>query len=163
MAHTTPSADRWVGRATGLLKRGFWAAAGGSQSVSRRSRNSDRRGERRLKANFLAQISGESGSCRVRGLDISSNGALLLATRPFATQSVVFFHSKSLGLMGFAQIRHCSERRGVNGYAIGVEFPSPLMRDEMGIWQFNRVHPTEGGWSVELEASMNLGAPVRAA
>jgi hypothetical protein len=52
----------------------------------------------------------------------------------------------------------------VNRYAIGVEFPKPLMRDEIGTWEFHRVRQTEsGGWSVELETSVNLGSTVRAA
>jgi hypothetical protein len=139
MEHATLSADRWVRRVSSLLKRGFRAATGGSRSVNRWWRYNDRRTERRLKVDFLAQISGESGSCGACGVNISSGGALLLAKEPLAPESVVFFHAKSLGLMGFAQVRHCSERRRVNGYAIGVVFLSPLMRREMGTWQFHRV------------------------
>jgi hypothetical protein len=51
----------------------------------------------------------------------------------------------------------------VNRYAIGVEFPKPLMRDEIGTWEFLRIRQTDTGWPVELETSMSLGTPVRAA
>ncbi len=121
----------------------------------------DRRAEPRLRVHFLAQISGESGLRCIRGVNINGGGALLLTTHPLPTQSVVLFHVKSLGLMGFAQVRHCAAR-GVNSYAIGIGFPSPLMRDEIGTWQFHRVHQTDSGWSVEMETSMNLGTTVRA-
>ncbi len=88
----------------------------------------------------MALISGESGSCWVHGVNITSGGALLLATKPLPPESVVLLQVKSLGLMGFAQVRHCAER-GVNSYAIGVGFPSPLMR--MGTWRFHRVSAKE--------------------
>ena len=101
---------------------------------------SDRRAEPRLKVHFLAQISGEVGSCEVRGVNITSGGALLLATKPLPPESVVLLQAKSLGLMGFAQVRHCAER-GANSYAIGVGFPSPPMR--MGTWRFQRVSAKE--------------------
>jgi hypothetical protein len=163
MAHATPSSNCWVLGASSVVKRGLWAAAGASRSVNRWLHYNDRRGETRLKAHFLAQLSGESGSFGARGVNISSGGALLLAAQPLALDSVVFFHAKSLGLMGFAHVRHCSERRRVNGYAIGVEFPSPLMREEMGTWQFHRVRQTDSGWSVDLEAKMNLSRALRTA
>jgi len=162
MTQTTPSANGWVVGASRLLKRGLMAAARLSQSANRPSAYSDRRAEPRLRVDFLAQISGESGLRWVRGVNITSGGALLLAAQPLPPQSMVLFHVKSLGLMGFAQVRHCAER-GMNSYAIGVSFPSPLMRDEIGTWQFHRVHETDGGWSVEVEASMNLSPTVRAA
>jgi hypothetical protein len=95
-------------------------------------------------------------------VDINCGGALMLATRPLAPGSVVFVHVKNFGLMGFAQVRHCTAR-GVNLYAIGVEFPKPLMRDEIGTWQFHRVRQNDSGWSVELETSMNLGTTIRVA
>jgi hypothetical protein len=162
MAEAAPSTERWVFRASSLLKRGLWAATGLGQPENQESAYNDRRAEPRLKVFFEARISGDTGSRWVRGLDINSGGALILATRPAAPESVVFFHVKSLGLMGFAQVRHCTAR-GVNGYAIGLGFPAPLMRDEIGTWEFHRVRETNGGWSVEMETSMNLSPAVRAA
>jgi len=154
MAKATPSMDRWVTRASRLLKHGLWAENSGAK-------RRDRRAEPRLRINFLARISGESGSRGVRGVNFHSGGALLLAKQPMAPESVILFHAKSFGLMGFAQVRHCAQQ-GVNAYAIGVAFPSPLMRDDIGTWEFHRVRPNETGWSMEMAASMNLSPAVRA-
>jgi PilZ domain len=162
VAQVAPSANRWLGRASSLLKRGFQAATGSNGMGKRRLAYSDRRAEHRLKVPFAVGIAGESGPRVARGVDIHGGGALILATRPLAPESLVFFHAKNFGLMGFAQVRHCTAR-GVNLYAIGVEFPKPLMRDEIGTWQFHRVRQTESGWSVEMEASMNFDSPTRAA
>ena len=162
MTLVSSSANRWVVGVSRLLKRGLLAAARLSRSEDRPSAYKDRRTEPRLRVHFLARISDESGSRWVRGENLASGGALLLATQPLPPGSVVLFHAKSLGLMGFAQVRHCAER-GVNRYAIGVRFPSPLMRDEIGTWEFHRVHQTDGGWSTEVETSMNLSPAVRAA
>jgi hypothetical protein len=78
-----------------------------------------------------------------------------MASQPLAPQSGVFFQLKSLGLRGLAQVRHCTER-GPGNSAIGVEFPTPPMREEIGPWQFRQVRQTDGGWSEEWEASLNL-------
>jgi hypothetical protein len=162
MAQVTPSANRWAFRASSLLKRGLRAATGGIWPENQRLAYSDRRAETRLKVPFEARISGGSGSREARGVDIHCGGASILATRPLAPESVIFVHVKNFGLMGFARVRYCT-KRGVNSYAIGVEFPKPLMRDEIGTWQFHRIRQTDSGWSVELETSMNLGTTVRAA
>src|SRR5271157_1195698 len=162
MAQVTRSASRWVSKASSLLKRGLRAATGCDWPENRRLRYRDRRMEPRLKVPFEARISGDCGSRGARGVDIHSNGALILTTRPLAPGSMIFVHVRNFGLMGFAQVRHCTARR-VNSYAIGVEFPKPLMQDEIGTWQFNRVRQTDTGWSVEMETSMNLGTTVRAA
>ena len=162
MAQVTPSANRWAFRATSLLERGLRAAADCIRSDNQRLRYTDRRAETRLKVPFDVRIAGECGSRAARGVDIHCSGALILSTRPLVPESLVFFHAKSFGLMGFAQVRHCTAR-GVNLYAIGVEFPKPLMQDEIGTWQFHRVRQTDSGWSVEMETSMNLGSTVRAA
>ena len=73
-----------------------------------------------------------------------AEGAMVLASRPLAPQSVVFVRLKSFKLMGFAQVRHCTER-GLWGYTIGLAFSSPLMQEELGAWQFQHVQPTDDG------------------
>jgi hypothetical protein len=98
----------------------------------------DRRFSHRLKGHFEARISSESGCMRVRGVDMHAEGALVVASQPLAPQSVVFVQLKSFGLTGFAQVRHCTER-GPWRYAIGVHFPTPLMQEQAGPWQFHRV------------------------
>ena len=162
MTQVAPSANCQAFRASSLLKRGLRAVADCIRPDNPRPARSDRRAEPRLKVGFDVGISGEFGWRGARGLDLHNCGALILATRPLTPESMVFVHLKSFGLMGFAKVRHCTAR-GVNRYAIGVEFPKPLMRDEIGTWEFHRIRQTDTGWSVELETSMNLGTTARAA
>jgi hypothetical protein len=162
MTQVTPSTNCRAFSASSLLKRGLRAAADCIRPDNRRPAHNDRRAEPRLKVVFDVSISGEFGSRGARGLDLHNSGALILAAQPLAPESMVFVHVKSFGLMGFAKVRHCTAR-GVNRYAIGVEFPKPLMRDEIGTWEFHHIRQTDTGWSVELETSMNLGTTARAA
>jgi hypothetical protein len=97
-----------------------------------------------MKVAFDVSISGDFDSRRARGPDLQNCGALFLATRPLAPESMVFVHVKSFGLMGSAKVRHCTAR-GVNRHAIGVEFPTPLMRDEIGTWEFHHIRQTDTG------------------
>jgi hypothetical protein len=99
----------------------------------------DRRLNHRLKFHFEVKISTESGWRRVQGVNMHAEGAMVIARQPLAPQSVVFVRLTSFGLTGFAQVRHCT-RQGPWGYAIGMSFPSPLMREEAGAWQFHQVH-----------------------
>ena len=138
MAQTTASANGWASRVFSILKRGLCAVAGRRRSENWQSGQPDRRVHRRVKVRFQARISNESGSMRVRGVNLHADGALLIASQPLAPQSVVFVHLKSLGLMGCARVRHCTGR-GLGGYAIGVEFPTPMMREQAGSWQVRQV------------------------
>ena len=160
MAQTIPSANYWVSNVSSLLRRGLWAVTGGSRPGNRRLER-DRRINRRLKVKFEARISSESGRMQVDGVNIHPEGALVMARQPLAPQTVVFVQLKSFGLMGFAQVRHCTGQ-GESGYAIGVEFPSPLMKEEVASWQFQQVHQTGAGRLEELETSMPMGRALRA-
>jgi hypothetical protein len=149
MAQTTASANGWASRASSLLKRGLWAVTGRRRPESWPVGQGDRRVSHRSKVRFDARISTEWGWMRVRGANLHPEGALVMASEPLAPQSVVFVRLKSFGLMGFAQVRHCTER-GPWGYAIGVEFPTPLMREEPGSWHFHQISQTEGeAWKEE--------------
>ena len=93
---------------------------------------------------FEAKVARESGWMRARGVNMHAEGAMVVASRPLKPQSVVFVRLKSLGLMGYAQVRHCTER-WLGGYAIGMVFRAPLMQEEVGRWQFQQVHQSDGG------------------
>jgi hypothetical protein len=144
MTQVTPSTNCRAFSASSLLKRGLRAAADCIRPDNRRPAHNDRRAEPRLKVVFDVSISGEFGSRGARGLDLHNSGALILAAQPLAPESMVFVHVKSFGLMGFAKVRHCTAR-GVNRYAIGVEFPKPLMRDAIGTWEFHHIRQTDTG------------------
>jgi hypothetical protein len=126
MTQTIASANGWASMAFSLLKRGLWAVAGRSRREGRALGQPERRLNHGLKGHFKAKIYDQSGWMRVRGVNMHAEGALVMASKPLAPQSPVFVHLKSLGLMGFGQVRHCT-RRGPWRYAIGVGFPAPLM------------------------------------
>jgi PilZ domain len=147
MAQTTASANDWVSWASSILKRSLCAVAGRERPENWPSGQPDRRVHHRMKVRFRARISNESGWMRVRGVDMHAEGALFMASQPLAPQSVVFVHLKSYGLMGFGRVRHCTER-GLWSYAIGVEFPAPMMRELPGSWQFHQVRQPDSGKAV---------------
>lgn len=133
MAQTMASAFR-------ILKRVLLAVTGrGPQN--RPLRQPDRRVNHRLKVRFEARISSDSGSVRVKGVNMHAEGALVMARRPLKPQSAVFVRLTSFRLMGFAQVRHCT-KRGPWRYAIGLAFPTPLMQELAGPWQFHQVQQT---------------------
>ena len=128
MAQITASANGWPSRASGILKRVLWAVTGRKRPENWPPGQGDRRVSHRLEVRFEAKISSRTGWMRVRGVNLHPEGALIIANRPLAPQSIVFVRLKSFGLMGFAQVRYCTER-GPWSYAIGVSFPAPLMRE----------------------------------
>jgi hypothetical protein len=138
MAQTTASANDRASGAFSILKRGLCAVAGRGRPENWQLGQPDRRVNRRVKVRFQARICNESGSMRARGVNLHADGALLIASQPLAPQSVVFVHLKSFGLMGCARVRHCTGR-GLWRYAIGVEFPTPMMREQAGSWQVRQV------------------------
>jgi hypothetical protein len=146
MAQTNTVANGRASRAFSILKRGLWAVTGRRRPANRPPGQPDRRVNHRLRVHFEAKISSDSGWMRVRGVNLHTEGALLIASQPFSPQSVVFVRLKSFELMGFAEVRHCT-KRGAWSYAIGVNFPTPLMREQAGPWQFHQVQQTDcGAW-----------------
>ena len=133
MVQTTAPTNVWASRALGLLKRCLWRGPSGQP---------DRRLSQRLELHFEAKILSQSGWMRARGVNLHAEGAMVVASRPLKPRSVVFVRLKGLGLIGFAHVRHSTER-WLWGYAIGLAFGAPLMREEVGRWQFQQVHQTD--------------------
>jgi hypothetical protein len=74
--------------------------------------------------------------CGIRGIDLNKSGARIVSRVPLSPGDRVFLHLGSARVMGWAEVRHCIQRR-IFGYNIGVEFRGPLMRATEGVWQFN--------------------------
>jgi len=91
----------------------------------------------RMHKPFLAEIQGPNGRIPATGVDLHDRGVKLISKLPWAAGAVLFLDLKSLQLMGFAQVRHCTHKRG--HYVIGLEFCSPLMQRELGTWLIERV------------------------
>jgi hypothetical protein len=87
------------------------------------------------------------GDCRLkaRGVNFSENGAMIITNRPLPVKSVVLIYLKSLRLMGFARVRHCSAR-GLRKHSVGLEFGGPLMPAHVG-WQIQHVDVNTGKWA----------------
>jgi hypothetical protein len=87
----------------------------------------DARNHVRIPAEFEASLNGPFGTVFVTGVDATRDGAGVQSMEPLAIGALVFLKISTLGLMGFAVVRHCSKRD--NGYLLGLKFREPLMRD----------------------------------
>lgn len=103
-----------------------------------------RRAVRRIKLNFTAQLCSGNDQFRVTGLDLHDGGARVLADRPVDVDTLVFMHFESPGLVGFANVRHCSPGER-SKYIIGLQFRGSLMQEEAGTWRFEHAVNTEVG------------------
>jgi len=102
-----------------------------------------RRAVRRTKLDFNAVLCVANEQFPAKGVDFHVAGARVLADRPMDVDTLVFVHIESFGLVGFANVRHCSPN-GQSKYAIGLQFRGELMQQEPGSWRFEHaVRPRE--------------------
>ena len=92
----------------------------------------------RLPADFPATIAGAFGTIEVSGVNANRTGAGLQSAEALPLGTLVFLRIASLGLMGFAYVRHCSPRG--NGHLLGLQFREGLSRerDESENWNQQR-------------------------
>ena len=81
----------------------------------------------RLPADFPASIGGTFGTIEVTGVNANRWGAGLRSPQALPLGTLVFFRMTSVGLVGFAHVRHCSLRG--DGYLLGIEFRDGLSRE----------------------------------
>ncbi len=99
----------------------------------------------RRQIRFPARIQSGNGCFHAMGMDLHDQGAMLVSKQAWAQGTVLFLDLKCFWLMGFAEVRHCTMRNDRN-YAIGLQFRAPLMRQELGTWQIERVsHQADEG------------------
>lgn len=113
----------------------------------------ERRGDRRVRTDFTACLSGDCGRVEVRGLDAHRRGLGGISERWLETGSLVFVRLSDLGLAAFAHVRRCEPRPDGN-YAIGLEFRDKLTREreEIGGWQYQRAaHGACGVWDAAAD------------
>ncbi|HJT88670.1 MAG TPA: PilZ domain-containing protein [Bryobacteraceae bacterium] len=98
-------------------------------------------GERRMYRRFSNHFSGwldiQDRRLKAEGLNLNRGGALVVADCPAEPDSVAFLYIESYQLLGWARVCWCTPV-GRSQYRIGLEFRSPLMRADFGIWQFSR-------------------------
>jgi PilZ domain len=88
----------------------------------------ERRDYRRVRAEFRATLSGDCTHAAVRGMDVSRQGAKVIAEQTFTEGLLVFVRLIDLGLAGFAHVRRC-EPLAEGGFAVGLEFRDKLHRE----------------------------------
>ena len=98
----------------------------------------ERRRHMRVKASFNATLSIDNRSLPVKGMDFHRYGAGVLSPIALTPGSVTFIHLIRAGLVGFAQVRHCTQRVK-EGFAVGLEFSGELMPKENDAWDYQRI------------------------
>lgn len=123
-----------------LGSRNFTGATQETEATARPRRRVPRRA---LK--FKAMVCAKNSRLKARGVNFSENGAMVITNRPLPVKSLVRVYLKSLRLMGYARVRHCSAR-GLWKHTVGLEFGGPLMRERVG-WQVEHVDVNTGEWA----------------
>jgi hypothetical protein len=103
----------------------------------------ERRAYARMKLDFRAFLHFNGRRLQVRGIDFHRAGSCVRSNQPLPVGAVVFFCAKSYGLIGWATVRWCAWR-SPSQYYVGLEFRSPLIRAEVGNWQFSYVPSARG-------------------
>jgi hypothetical protein len=131
--HWRDNAARLLGLKPGGKEPGA-AESGATKPLGERP---ERRAQTRQKSSFSAILSSPNATIPVDGLNFHERGICVLSHQPLAPTSVIFIHIKGMGLLGFANVRHCTQHG--RSFAIGLEFESEPMREEMGNWHFERI------------------------
>ena len=104
---------------------------------------SERRAYARMKLDFKVFLHVNGRQHQVRGIDFHRAGACVSSGEPLPVGAIVFFCAKSYGLIRWATVRWCAWR-SPSQYYVGLEFRSPLIRAEVGNWQFSYVPSATG-------------------
>jgi hypothetical protein len=105
--------------------------------------NADSRRHARLRAEFSATVAGSFGAVSVTGIDANRRGAGVQSPEALPPGALVFLRITSLGLMGFAHVRHCAPRGG--GYFLGLQFRDRLSREREESGDWNCGHISQAG------------------
>jgi hypothetical protein len=87
----------------------------------------DKRREIRLPAQVPTLLAGPFGSIYATGENATRHGMGVISPEPLPKDSLVFVKLTTLGLMGFANVRHCGAKDG--SFLLGLEFREGLSRD----------------------------------
>ena len=105
----------------------------------------ERRAARREKISFKVEIDGPDGVVPANGVDIHGQGAMVISKQAWANGTILFVQLKDFRLGGYADVRHCTLRKGGN-YAIGLRFRGPLAA-QVGDWRVQRVCSSADAWT----------------
>lgn len=117
-------ANRWMTQLAGIMARGASALA-------------DARRHPRVETSFPVTLSGPLGTASVTCIEVSQGGAAVRTPAAVDPGALIFLRMPSLGLMGFAHVRHCKPENG--SYRLGLEFRGALSRErDAGLDGFRR-------------------------
>jgi hypothetical protein len=106
---------------------------------------------------FQAQIEGPThpGPVTAKGVDIHTQGAMVVSERAWVKGEVVWLELKCFRLAGYAVVRHCTPRKE-RGYATGLEFRGPLKRHESGKWEIRHIRSGSDVWTSGDDVELSL-------
>ena len=111
----------------------------------------ERRANPRKRMRFDAEIQKLNGVFPVVGVDIHEDGARILAKQSWVTGTVLFLKLPDVQLGGFAEVRHCTQRKD-GRFTIGLAFRGPLI-PQGAQWQVQRVcQPATDAWTSRDDA-----------
>lgn len=95
----------------------------------------DKRGRRRLRADFGVTIELYGCALRAQGVDASRQGIGVVSEKPLPPGILVFLELTDADLSGFAHVRHCTSRPD-GKFKLGLKFRDQLhcRRSEIGQW-----------------------------
>jgi hypothetical protein len=96
-----------------------------------------------MPAGFSATLSGPFGTAVVNGVDATREGAGVVSAVPLTLNSLVFLRITTLGVGGFAYVRHCSPLGG--RYRIGLQYRDRLSVERPESKQWIRQHVSQSG------------------
>jgi len=127
-------AARWFHQAVTWVKEGSPDYIPGASDA----RTQERRRFKRVKMSFDLELKIGSRLIPAQGSDLHDFGAKVICDHGIVPGTMVLIHLVKKRIVGFAYVRH-STQRGNGTFAIGLEFPAPLMPKEPGPWQYSRV------------------------
>ena len=114
----------------------------------------------RPKVSVRAEIQAAGGFIWTNCIDFHRDGAKVVSKQGWATGTALFIRFASYRLMGFGYVRHCTLQAD-STYVIGLEFRAPLMRQESGEWQIERVCQNKGVSAINKDFATARGASTR--
>ena len=119
-----------------LLNLMGWKANGEKKT------RAESRTDSRMRSRYEGTIASAAGTMQIRGIDLHATGAGVRTSRRLEPGTIVFVHLRTFKLMGFVFVQNCKPC-GL-GFRAGLRFSKPLMREDLGRWQYQHVRQAAG-------------------
>ena len=105
----------------------------------------ERRWHIRLETDFDVLLTADAVRSKVRGVNIDKNGLGVVSHEPMFVGEKVFIRIPVSGVMGFAEVRHCSALRSAE-YRVGLRFCERLVADNRTRHDQCLTYSSAGAW-----------------